>query len=358
MRVLNILMALTLSVTMLLGGCSITTGTDKYQGLEVPDRGEPISQEIWDAADELAAQKPRPGGPLSLGDGHWWLLPFNIANNQIDVALNEQEARRTSISWYDLSTPLFFTFLPWRVSYARDYYERGAETNEPVGGMRFGWNLLYTRVVEYGRVQDPIKLRSFGMPLLFSRVTGQHRSRDTRFSYSNILWTLGPGLITYKSSPYYENSEELLEGWFFFPLQLGGILGPLVWLDFGLETEDGRVATAHGPLFGYLGYVHSHRPFETGMRPVPGQWDLEEGEEPEMEEYTELERAHSMALLGILWESLVKKDEDGDIVRGRHGPLWGMFGWGHEKGGFAVRAFWIPIRLGKSNPDVVKYYED
>ncbi len=357
MRAISLCLALILSASTILSGCGVSSHSPKYDDLDIPSRGEAMSQEVWEAADELAALRPKPGGPLNVGGGHWWFLPFLVANNEISVAMNTQEARRTSFSWYDLSTPVLLTFLPWRVTYSRDYYERGVESGEPVGSLRFGWNLLYTRVVEKGEIKDPVKLKAFGIPLLFSRVSGQYRNRDTRFSYNNMLWTLGPSLVTYKSSAYTDNTDELLHGWFFSPLQLGGILGPLVWFDFGLKTEDGNVATAHGPLFGYLGYLHSHRAFETGTRPVPGQWDVENIEDIEMEEFTELERAHSMLLLGILWESLVKFDEEGEVVRGRHGPLWGMFGWGHEKGGFAIRAFWIPIRLGKSNPDVVKYYE-
>jgi hypothetical protein len=332
---------LTLLIAASLSSCASKMGAGSF-ATPIPAKGGPVDPSIWEAADGAPE-----GKGIDKATGRSWLFPFFFKLNFLEVAVNHNEARRSGFSWFDLSTPILMTFLPVHITYSRDFYNR--EQAEPVGSQRLTWNLFWASASEEGPALDPLKLRAYGVPLLFSRITGTQRDleqRNRRFTWTTTLWTLGPMIVTYR-----DNKGVVTDGWFATPAQLGGFLGPLVWLSYKFKLDSGQFATAHGPLFGYLGVAHGRAPYMKGDRII--ELPKAPGELPKTEPFEQMAKSHTLVLLGTLWESLVRSDEQGRVVRSSHGPLWGMFGWGRKDGGFALRFLWIPIRLGKKNPEFV-----
>jgi hypothetical protein len=114
----------------------------------------------------------------------------------------------------------------------------------------------------------------------------------------------------------------------FYPAKLLG-LGGALWLSLS-HTDRWSTTQVHGPWWGGLGYVsHSRR---AGPK---GSYD------------------DTRLLGGILWISETEYVDDPDyaddhsdeIEWARHGPLWGMFGWGHDDGEPVIRVLWIPIPI-------------
>ncbi|MDX2177202.1 MAG: hypothetical protein SF028_12115 [Candidatus Sumerlaeia bacterium] len=324
---------LPLAILPLLAGCSIRTGAPTLGTRVAPGLGEPLVDEYWTRADEA---KPKQGGNTS-----FWLLPNQVTIKQWVFNEDATEADYTSVRWHDLGVFILFNAPLW-ISVKSAEFQRGAESSS---GFRFTWSPFWTGVSEADRKPDAPKVRAYGVPLLFSRVGVESERYAGRFNAATHLWTLGP----FYASTRFDAAQQLggteaepipqtdVSGYVVLPLMAGGLPGALAWTSYDFDTigrgDERRNLWAHGPLIGWLGYsgrtVHTARPGETREEGA-ARWT---------------KRGRSLGG-GILWHSSRTRTEDGRADDSRHGPLWGMLGWGRRDGGFSLYALWLPIVLG------------
>ena len=67
------------------------------------------------------------------------------------------------------------------------------------------------------------------------------------------------------------------------------------------------------------------------------------------EEYESVRTAHRL-VAGFLWYSSAMKRDDGKTKTARHGPLFGIFGWGRTNYAPAIQFLWFKIPVGKGDP--------
>ena len=283
-----------------LTGCSIVEQDKIFGEIEAPQVGEPIPAGLW---EKVAGTE---SAPRSLRI-RTWPIPWFLTMKNFDIS--EEGAQRFDLRWYDLGNPLLY--LPVYCSVRQENYLAGAA--EPDSGTRLVWTPLWTAARNTNPEAGRPQLKAWGVPLLLSHVGGD--LKQGHFSLTNGLWTLGPMVMRYKT-------DRGGGGYVATPLLLGGLLGSILWVDFHIEDAQNRVI-GHGPFFSFLGYSDvfaAHKGKGKHQR---------------------------MILLGTLWyEKSFQDIEKHEIIDSIHGPLWGIFGWGHKKTVPHIRFLWIPIPVG------------
>ncbi|MCB2155113.1 hypothetical protein KQI84_09520 [bacterium] len=281
-------------------GCSIIDDDKIFADFPAPGPGEMINSELWDQVEGTDSVHRS-------SHAKTWPLPWFFSLH--DFAISREAASRFDFAWYDLGNPLIF--LPVYVSAGQAFYEAG--DHEPIGEAHLFWTPFWTSAKTRNPQALGSNLNAWGVPLFVSHVGGNLRNGD--FSLTNILWTLGPMVMSYET-------KSGNGGYVATPFLLGGLLGSILWADFDIREDQNRII-GHGPLFSYLGYSD-----------VTSQ-------------YRHKVKKQRMVILGILWFDRSLSDlKKNQVINSSHGPLWGMFGWGRKNTAPTVRFLWIPIRVG------------
>src|SRR5690606_21066396 len=96
-------------------------------------------------------------------------------------------------AWNDLSSPLFVTFLPLRISYREYHYNR--EQERPIASRSLNWNPFWASSSSRGEISDATRIKSVGIPLLYSHTRLERKENNTSIRFYNALWTLGPAVM-------------------------------------------------------------------------------------------------------------------------------------------------------------------
>lgn len=337
----------TLGLGLMLGGC--TTGRTLEVGgkrLPFPEKGGPVANEIWTAAEaglktkrQVHEDSDSALAKLSQAVRHQsdknlmmtdFAGPFVGYLRTLDC--DTSATRLTATRFYDqeLLAPGLLT-LPLYASVRQDFYAKGSPG--PVSHRRLSYNLFWASSREEGQVRDHASLS--GVPLLWTvtnlEQTGQKDQVKARLT--NTLWTLGPAWVDLEKVRGQEPAKIKI----FTPLFLGGTHSLLLWSDILFEVENRHAhkkgesnerirlkGGLHGPLFGALGYI--------GVKTYPQ--NPTSGAAPS--------GSARLVGLGAVW--LGVHHFDGNDL---HGPLWGMVGWSHKNERTYLRLFWYPIPLPK-----------
>ena len=111
-------------------------------------------------------------------------------------------------------------------------------------GVDLEWNLLQASASEVGQLPPGIRFEQYGTPILFTRISSDFaidRQRH-RFESLQILWTLGPTLLSHESGAGRRVSRTYL----FVPLALAG-LGGILWTSMGTIDRNPPRAPAPEP---------------------------------------------------------------------------------------------------------------
>lgn len=284
-----------------LSACSIGGGPLPLESFALATPDAPLTETAWEDVRGNAGKQSF--------QGHLWLAPIWFSGEHVKAAKDGDSVSRTEFAFFDLGV-LFLPFLPlWISADTRLDRQSGSRATQS-----FVWNPLYTSWESDGWPRDEASARAWGFPLLYSGVEFGVLGEPAQFDWRATLWTLGPSWATVDL----DTEKEHVEGWVVMPLMLAG-LGSLVWTSAELESTSSDVS-AHGPLNGLLGYKSEvdRSAFESTRRIVGG----------------------------VLWYDVEEYAVDDTVIDARHGPLWGMFGWGYSDGEPGLRVLWIPIDIG------------
>lgn len=321
-------------------GCVTLVGTPAFDDVELPRPGSPISDGVWNAADQAkrTGLKDRPSWSIweaiatSLFGGHqnggeksewrrerslYWRLP-QVRRHHVFAVLDEnQKALSHYLSCVDLGVPLL-CHLPLVIAVSDDSYDRGR--TRPVRSQRFCWTPLWTYATRNGADGGAFDTRfhAFGLPLLFSKVDVESQHIGLALRFLTSFWSLGPTSIRVEAGTPDTRTETASV---FCPAFLGGLLGMMLWTDFHQVNPEAE-AWGHGPLSGHAG------------------WYEKRTTSPDRE--TDLLR---LVLAGILWLDRSHRNADNEATESRHGPLWSMIGWGRADGRPTVRVLWVPVPM-------------
>jgi len=288
------------AVAAALAGCSIGDGPAALREFRRPADGALLSEAGWEDAAANADQ--------SGFEGRYWLLPGWLSGHRTASGPNGDSVSYARFHAFNLGLTVLPLLPLWFSNDLRiDRKSGGSATNSVV------WTPLYTDWETTGWPAEEPAVHTWGFPLLYSRIDYGRIGEAPQLAWSSTLWTLGPSWM----SVDLETHGGRASGWSFAPLMLAGF-GPLLWISEDLRTPSGDIV-AHGPLGGLLGYESSTDDVE--------------------------HESSRKVLAGILWYDTEESYADGSVFDARHGPLWGMFGWGVSDGRPGLRVFWFPIDL-------------
>lgn len=286
-----------------------------------------IDPEIWESIEN---QEARPGVKNQLRI--WALPPFIIEAREATIN-DDNDLQTTEISYNDMGFPLFLTF-PLRIAYERHVFAPGEDT--PFQTEEFHLTPLWATGKdnsEFGTFHD---VSAWGVPLIFSKSRLEFEMNDSpqKVQLFQGLWSLGPLVAKIES----RDNNRGTDGYYSIPLLLAGIWGPMLWSDYHVRTGEGGglddepgIRRGHGP-FGGLIYHFRKRP------------------KKDWEDYGDGWRLRENLLAGMLWHRVKKVGEDSELEYTRHGPLWGMFGWGWKAASDSdarlyLRLFWLEAEI-------------
>ncbi|MDK2971673.1 MAG: hypothetical protein PWP23_1428 [Candidatus Sumerlaeota bacterium] len=358
-------LALLCAAPLLVAGCTAKKRPAVLADKDIPKNGAPLTADVWQAAETSNVQVVRASNkfewPIPLGSVYANSLAIHTSRSSETGASGESLAGRaqaTSMDWNDLLTPAknYFISLPLRGKYAEYEYRKG--TGEPAGSQGIAFHPFWAWNWKDGELASGRSFDAKGIPLFYSRmeIAQKDQKMDSVLTTDNYLWTIGPRVSWFDVDG---DSDELLggeqalpgidpnldavlsndqfdeiAGYYANPLYLGGILGSILWTDYRFHArndvwEDNHVA--HGPLWGWLFYVHSRQKDVSRSGVVTGE---------------ELSRLY---VAGWLWKTSITKDAQGQVVDEIEGPLLGGFGWGRKAGVKTLRLFWMPIEIGSKD---------
>jgi hypothetical protein len=295
--------AIPLAAGLLPGGCAFDSGPEVLHSFRRPADGaaltEAFGEQVADPEEKVGLR------------GRYFLLPMWISADMTTVGPGGDAVTQSSFSAFNPG----LTSLPLLPLWWSNESRMSRRTGEGATSSLL-WTPFFATSTDAGWPADVPTARARGIPLLYGRVEYGAEGAAPWIDVHATLWTLGPAWIriAFDVDTGYE------EGWAFMPLALAG-LGSLLWTS-SERASDTSEESVHGPLVGYLGYL--------GYRAKVDR----------------AERTRSLLLLaGILWYDAVDSDAEGVTTDARHGPLWGLFGWGHSDGRAAIRLFGYPIAV-------------
>jgi hypothetical protein len=268
-------------------------------------RGPEVGSDGRLTAPFLEEMKTKPGGEGSTD--FVWLFPTLLSYDSTAISPSGRRALhwRTDLLVAGLFNvpllPLYFN------SRGRIYDKTGNAAST-----QLLWTPMYVHSASRGWPDDEPKWGGSGWPLVYSHVVYEAPGDSAQLDIYTTLWSLGPCVIS--ADGFTDNSQA--EGWAFMPLALAGV-GAIVWASADLRTRD-RALVFHGPLFGYAGY-RSEVSNDDQSRLILG---------------------------GLLWYDHEERRQAASTQYSRHGPLWGMIGWGQQNGRQCIYALWIPFQVG------------
>jgi hypothetical protein len=289
-----------------LTGCTFGNGPVFLREYRRPGAGEPVPESFWTAAEEDASSREG-SEDRSAFEASFWPLPSWLSGRLTSLPPTAERVADTEFQFLDLGV-FCVPLLPLWLRAETQLIERtGARAESSLV-----WTPLWANSASRDWPDDQPRASAWGLPLLYGRIEYGRSNEEPVLELHNVLWTLGPAWAHVELM----DEEPHARGWGFFPLMLGGLGG---WLWTSLEAESRESDdSVHGPLFGWLGYRSST--------------DYED------QEFTR------RIVAGALWYD--SEEIDGDaVMEARHGPLWGLLGWGRSDGEPVIYLFWIPIEL-------------
>lgn len=334
--------AVAVVVLAALTGCSFGNGPEFLRRYERPGPGQAVPESFWmDAsarpapAHDGAANDPAPREVPVAFEASFWLLPTWFSGRHMEVSADDERVTDTEFRFLDLGVALF-PFLPL-------WFSMDSQLDSRSGGRAecsTTWTPLWTSSRSTGWPAERSRAVASGFPLLYGRIEYGRQGEEPSLEMHNLLWTLGPCWM--RGDPPEEGPDVArvhvgpsmrmdTSGWAFCPLLLAG---PGAWLWTSTEFRDRRAETsAHGPLGGWLGYRASleHDP--------PGAYWTPPSAVPTESGITVFTRR---VLGGVLWYDSETTVYD-VTTQARHGPLWGLFGWGRSGAEPVLYLLWFPI---------------
>lgn len=323
------LIALAAATVLSTVGCTVSDGESLLVTFEPQDTA--LESSFWSQVDGLTDPTARRTAA--------WLLPFVLDHQQVELEGDDQERLRyVSLNGFNPGLTLLPTLPFWvTVDYGR-WSRQGA-----VERRSFTWTPFWAWSDEIG--ESPVTLQASGFPLLYGHVLADAKEDGIYIDLHHFVLSLGPLYTSLRMGPQGKTSA----GWLFYPLYAAG-LGGLLWSSYSVAGAGGS-ETAHGPLNGYLGYMESVGRSADLFRGLLNQSEVEDFLAKQDTEETEsasnpLTPSSRLILGGILWSDSAETDKSGTEMFGRHGPLWGMFGYGKSNGKDTILLLWIPIKTG------------
>ena len=318
-------------------GCSFGNGPEFLRHYRRPAAGEPVPASFWTEASVRGA--PAEG---SAQDGDWtgfetsfWLLPTWVSGRHTSTPPQADSVTDSEFQFLDLGV-ICFPFLPLWLDIDTQLVRRSGERAESATT----WTPLWTVSRSTGWPADARRASARGVPLVYGWVEYGREGEEPAFEMHNVLWTLGPAWLRIDWPETGEPRFGLAadgtlhaHGWAFSPLLLGG---PGAWLWTSSEIEDDALdRVVHGPLDGWLGYrsVLEHNPPGAYWTP-PSAVPTDSG----------ISVSTRRVIGGALWYDSETTVYD-ETTEARHGPLWGLFGWGHAGAEPVIYLFWFPIEV-------------
>ncbi|MCB2153920.1 hypothetical protein KQI84_03480 [bacterium] len=311
-------------VLLFASGCSSSVTTKGFPDRPIPNDDGKVPLSVWqDIAPDEDGDFPRQEKEIL------WLLPDNLYN-KTKVFKSADELEITSFGYNGLGLP--FLLLPIRASHTQTIYT--PDSASPEAKQKVYWSPFWAGASHENWPDDRTKVEACGIPLFFGKIKGTAPTdvdEKADFGFWQVLWSLGPAYLTFdvRDTDIIDDEEvpDQVKGYMGAPLALGGMIGTVLWFDLGVDVEDSDDSVSvglHGPLFGSLGLINVH------------VLERDEGDEARIR----------LLLSGILWTDLAER-EDGakHWTDSRHGPLWGIVGWGRKNGKANVRLLWVPITL-------------
>jgi hypothetical protein len=287
-------------IALVLAGCSIGSGPDALRKYEPPGHEVAVPGQSWRDAASVSGEK---GSTANI-----WLLPMWMSGRVTEVAADGDSVSSTS---FTLANP-GLVVIPWLPVWFSADSQLDSRTGERAARSAT-WSLLFTHTDEGNWPAQLPAVRAWGWPVAYSRITYGPADGDGLFELHNVLWTIGPAW----GSANLAYQDKHIDGWWFVPLAAAG-LGTVVWTSAHISTQDDEV-WMHGPIQGYLGY-----------RSVVD---------------VESDVSYRLILGGALWFDGANATDATTATDTRHGPLWGMFGWGRKDGHSAMTLFWVHFEV-------------
>ena len=286
-------------------GCSIGNGPEFLRDYRRPAPDAQTSDRFWTEASSWQESAKHPD--RAAVDLSFWLLPTWLSGRATKLGPKAERVLDTEFEILDLGV-IFIPFLPLWARVDTQLERRSGERAEN----RVTWTPLWTHTRLVDWPADQRRAQAVGLPLLYSRVEYGREGEEPAFELHNVLWTLGPAWM-HIDIP---DEEPYASGWGFTPLLLAGP-GNWLWTSAHIRSDESDI-TVHGPLNGWLGYRSRLENYDT--------------------EFTR------RIVAGVLWYD--SEESAGDtVVDSRHGPLWGVLGWGRSYGEPVIYLFWFPIEV-------------
>jgi hypothetical protein len=333
--------ATTAVLAVALTGCSFGNGPEFLRRYERPAPGKQVPESFWTAASDEEASTVRVGTNDSARREDWdafetsfWLLPTWFSGRRTSTPPQADSVVDTEFQFLDLGV-VCIPFFPLWLSTDTQRVERSGERAE--SGMT--WTPLWTVNGATNWPADEPRASARGVPLLYGWVEYGREGEEPVFEMHNVLWTLGPAWLRVDWPETGEpriglaaDGELHPRGWAFSPLLLGG---PGAWLWTSSEIEDDKLDhSMHGPLNGWLGYRSTLEHEPAGVFWIP----------PSASSPARPSRFSRRIVAGALWydsEEIV----GGVVSKARHGPLWGVFGWGQSSARPVIYLLWFPVEV-------------
>lgn len=324
----SVLSILALSLAV---GCSSQKGEAILQTFEPVDG--PLPDNFWAGA---AATNRDDAHRTSL-----WPLPLVLDLKKVQLDQEKERVRYLSLSGVNPG----LTILPTLPFYVTVDYGRWSKSGA-IERRGLTWTPLWAW--DYAEGESPVTLEAGGFPLIWGYAVVDAPEDGISLDIDHFLLTLGPLHADLSMG----REDKKADGWVFFPAYAAS-LGGLLWTSYSFESSDGY-EVAHGPLAGYLGYKRSEGLTTEALADLFSFLDtgritdafLQEEEVETGPAPADPLRPSSMLLLGgTLWYSQAEKNSAGEELFGRHGPLWGMFGYGKKNGRDTLLLLWIPIPI-------------
>ncbi|MEQ8819512.1 MAG: hypothetical protein RLY93_04660 [Sumerlaeia bacterium] len=315
-----------LALIVVAAGCASGRTSRPLVDVPLPDRGEDIDPAVWQVTEATPA-----GAELVSSRAVINWLPLVSNKRWFETQGQAERAASSHVFDFALGIP-YWNFPIWR-TVAQDVYQQGEA--EPVGRVRHLWTPLWTGAKSTGEGGADLGVQASGVPLLWETwdargstwyfdalVTEQKHYRETRGWQT--LMSFGPAWARGVKTEVYTNGlSRTYTTRRFFPLKLGGLLGWILWSDYSIVSELDEIRgeqVGHGPLGGLPTYYSQVETDDVNRR------------------------AKRFVLMGLAWyDSSLSAPQGTQAVESVHGPLWGLFGWGRQKGEPVVYLFRVPV---------------